>query len=127
MITAAHYNHVKLNEWPWVYFLPEEMASKRDGSIAVDPDMMDKLETARRIIGKPFHILSAYRDPIHNAAVGGAPMSMHKFGKAVDIATHNHDRDRLVEVLKEVGFTGFGIYKTFIHADTGRARTWEGY
>ena len=118
------YENVNLNTWPSRYFKPKELASKGDGSLLVDFEALARLEYLRQLIGKPLYINSAYRDPIHNARVGGAPMSMHKFGKAFDISIKNVDKFELERLAKQVGFTGFGYYNTFLHVDTGRARWW---
>jgi len=74
----------------------------------------------------PFQINSAYRCPIHNARIGGAPLSMHKFGRAFDIALTDHvDREKLIKCALQVGAGGIGEnYKTFVHVDTGRRRSW---
>ena len=89
------------------------------------PAFMDALQRARDRVGQPFRILSAHRCALHNARVGGAPRSQH-LRLAVDIALAGHDRHGLHAALREAGFTGFGFYTTFIHADLGRPRTWYG-
>jgi hypothetical protein len=44
------------------------------------------LEALREVLGgKPIHVTSGYRSPKLNAAVGGAPNSMHMEGLAADI------------------------------------------
>lgn len=110
--------------WRWRHFMPRELASKGDGSLLVDEDALDRLELARRILGQPLLILSAYRDPLHNAKVGGAPLSMHKQGKAFDIRLAGLDKWQLLSACQKAGFTGFGFYLTFLHVDTGKPRTW---
>lgn len=112
------------SEWPWPNFSPKEIASKGDGSLLVVPEALDTLTAARDALGQPFRILSAYRDPIHNARVGGAPLSRHKFGDAFDIALSGHDRDALKEACRDAGFRGFGHYATFLHVDLGSRREW---
>lgn len=68
---------------------------------------------------------SAYRCPIHNALEGGAPLSMHKFGRAFDVRLQGHQKARLIAHARAVGFTGFGInYRSFLHIDTGSKRSW---
>jgi len=86
---------------------------------------MDALQAARDRVGRPFHILSAHRCTLHNARVGGAPHSQH-LRLAVDIALRGHDPTALHAALKHTGFTGFGFYTTFIHADMGPTRQWFG-
>lgn len=122
MIVAADVSQVE--GWRWPHFTPKEMASKGDGSLVLSEDAMDALEAARTALGEPFIILSAYRDPIHNARVGGAPMSRHKAGDAFDIALRNHRRGELRDACMSAGFRGFGLYQTFLHVDLGPKRTW---
>lgn len=86
---------------------------------------MDALQAARGQVGRPFHILSAHRCSLHNARVGGAPRSQH-LRIAVDIALRGHDPGALYAALHDAGFTGFGFYATFLHADMGPTRQWFG-
>lgn len=119
----SHYSEV--NNWPYKYFTPRELASKGGGSLLVDHDAISKLELMREIVGRPFIITSAYRDPLHNARVGGAPRSFHKYGKAFDISLRGHNKDQLKAAAIEAGFGGIAFAKTFLHVDTGRRRTWS--
>lgn len=114
-----------VNEWRWPNFTPREMACRHCGQGYHWPEFMDKLQALRDEIGAPLRILSAHRCGIHNARVGGAPMSEHRL-LAVDIALRGHDRVHLRYVAKTIGFTGFGLYHTFIHLDLGRPRFWYG-
>lgn len=43
------------------------------------------LDAWRTAYGGPRIINSAYRNPVHNAAIGGAPQSRHMFGDAADL------------------------------------------
>jgi len=90
-------------------------------------DFMLKLDNARAVIGAPVKITSAFRCPLHNARVGGAPRSFHKYGMAADIKIGPHDRFKLKAVFEKVGFGGLGLYQSFIHVDTGpMGRRWFG-
>jgi hypothetical protein len=119
-----HFSEVPPRVWRWWDFRPAEIASRRDGSLLLVPGAMNRLEEARNILARACFINSAYRDPIHNAMIGGAPKSSHKEGHAFDISTRNHDRRRLLEACREAGFSGFGFYQTFLHVDCGRRRQW---
>ncbi len=120
-----HYNDIEPGEWIWENFTPKEIACKGTGEIVIDPHTLNCLQQARYIIGEPLRINSAYRSPLHNARVGGAPLSRHKYGDAIDISLRGHNKQELIEVLRAVGFKGFGLrYKSFIHVDTWRARQW---
>ncbi len=121
----ASFRDVPAGAWRWPNFAPAEIASKGDGSLKVVPAALDALERARALAGRPLAILSAYRDPLHNARVGGAPLSRHKAGDAFDIALAGADQEALAAALKGAGFTGFGLgYRTFVHADLGPHRSW---
>ena len=125
MTLYAHFSAVPPELWRWPSFTPREVASKGDGSILLVEEALDALQIARNVVGRPFRLNSAYRDPIHNARVGGAPRSMHKEGHAFDIALAGHDKEALVAALDGAGFRGLGLrYRTFVHVDMGIRRTW---
>ena len=117
-IVAPDWREVDLRDWPWEHFKPRELASQGNGSVCTVLDAGDLLERLRALIGKPLIINSAYRDPIHNARVGGAPLSRHKMGDAFDIQLGSLNRFELADAAAEVGFTGMGKYQTFLHVDT---------
>lgn len=130
IFVADHYSEVRLNDWPWLNFKPAEIASRGDGSIAIETDAMDALQDLRNDYGRGLVISSAYRDPIHNARVGGAPRSAHKLGLAFDLALYSaeirDERHQLYEIARANGFRGFGFYSTFMHVDLSRRRQWYG-
>ncbi|WP_189496419.1 YcbK family protein [Algimonas arctica] len=111
--------------WRWPDFSRVEMSCRHCEQAYHWPAFMDALQAARDQIGRPFHILSAHRCSLHNARVGGASRSQH-LRLAVDIALRDHDPGALYMSLSEAGFTGFGFYTTFIHADMGPVRQWFG-
>jgi len=110
--------------WPWKFFRPKEMACKGTGKLTVDYRLLDYLDLLRSRCGFPLIVLSAFRTPYHNAFVGGAPMSRHLFADAGDISIVGKDKRLLERLAKEIGFTGFGYYRTFLHIDLGRTRKW---
>jgi len=112
-----------LESWP--NFSRAEMACRHCGQGYYWPEFMDKLQALRDLVGKPLRILSAHRCSLHNARVGGAPLSQH-LKLAVDIDLRGHDRVDLLAKARRVGFTGFGLYVNFLHLDLGRARHWYG-
>lgn len=67
----------------------------------------------------PLIINSGHRSALHNAAIGGAPLSQHK-KMAVDISLNGHDPGRLRRAAIEAGFLGIGLANTFIHVDLRR-------
>jgi len=109
----------------WTYFSPEEFACRHCGELYIWPEFLDRLTAARKRIGKPFHILSGHRCSLHNARIGGAPLSQH-LKLAADISLIGHDRTRLYKACLDAGFREFGFYHSFLHIDLGRARHWFG-
>ena len=125
MTMFVHFSEVPHSVWRWPNFTPWEIASRGDGSVLLIEDALDALQAARNTLGRPMRINSAYRDPVHNALVGGAPRSKHKEGHAFDVSLAGHDKSRLVSILRECGFRGFGLrYQTFVHVDMGPRRDW---
>lgn len=116
-----------LGEWRWPNFSPQELASKREGELLIDPSSMDKLQKLRNTLGKPLIITSAYRSEAHNKAVKGVKNSQHRLGRAFDVVMTNQDPAHFESVARALGFTGFGHYpkSNFMHIDTGPARRWN--
>ncbi len=110
--------------WRWRYITPREVACKGTGRIRIDTLALDMMTEVREEIGLPFWFTSIYRSPLHNARIGGVPLSRHKVSDAFDVKIFNLPRWRLYEVARGVGFTGFGFYRTFLHIDRGARREW---
>jgi N-acetylmuramoyl-L-alanine amidase len=92
------------------------------------------VDELRESYGRPCRILSSYRSPAYNKAVGGAPLSQHKEFSALDIAfdgvSPQRVYERLLEWRQQGKFSGgLGLYPSsgFVHIDTrGRNSTWKG-
>lgn len=97
----------------------EEFECKCDcGSDRIDMLFVMRLQDARNIAKTPFHINSGVRCVRHNEEVKGSRYSSHLTGHAVDLrATTNHKRYKVVDALRQAGFTRIGIAKKFIHVD----------
>lgn len=124
-LTLALSNMSDKEVWPWKDFTQSEMACRHCGETFHWPEFMEALQCARSDVGRPFHIVSAHRCSLHNARVGGAPLSQH-LRLAADIDLAGHDRIELLVALQRAGFRGFGFYQTFIHVDLGKSRQWYG-
>ena len=74
-------------------------------------------QAVKEKFGKDLIITSAYRCPAHNARVGGVKGSYHTKGMAADVKVEGIDSVELAIMAEQVGFTGIGIYNTFIHVD----------
>lgn len=86
------------------HFLQREFACRHCGQARVSPHLVEHLERLRAIVGEPLVVVSGYRCPTHNKAVGGAPRSYHLLGEAVDLA-YGYAR---VSQAAHAGFTGIG-------------------
>lgn len=80
-------------------------------------------DEARERLGSTIIILSAYRAPAYNAAIGGAKYSRHMECDALDLAAPKTSVTKLRTVLKQLRkegwFTGgMGLkYPSFVHID----------
>jgi len=102
--------HFKISEFD----SPDEVRSGE----RMDVEVLQMIDKARTIFGKPIRINSGVRTIAHNEKVGGSKSSSHLKGYAIDVSCDNSaDRFRLVEILMLVGFNRLGIAKTFIHVD----------
>lgn len=92
------------------------------------------VDELREHLGKPCRILSSYRSPDYNRAVGGAKFSQHLQFNALDITFDGVSVIRAHAILKmwrdQGKFTGgLGLYRSsgFVHIDTrGNNASWEG-
>lgn len=108
-------------DWRWKHFQIGELACRCDGRFCGgtywhDPRFLDQLQALRNELGRSLIVRSGHRCALWNAQIGGVPMSRHKL-IAVDLALDGHDRAQLYAAAREIGFTGFGLARTFIHLD----------
>lgn len=91
----------------------------KDGShqVRLHPDLLTKLQQLRDRINRPIVITSGYRNPEHNRRVGGAPNSQHLLGTAADIRINGMNPIQLQPHAEVIGFTGIGLYGSFLHVD----------
>jgi uncharacterized protein YcbK (DUF882 family) len=101
----------------WPHVAPQALACRCCGALCVWPEALDALSRLHGAIAAPLHITSGYRCALHNARVGGAPLSLHK-RLAFDIALEHHAPLGLAHAARAAGFTGFGFGQTFLHLDT---------
>jgi uncharacterized protein YcbK (DUF882 family) len=127
--TFASAAEIPAGFWRWSHVSPAEWADKTDGSLIVDVDFMDKLETLRGRYGKPFVFDSCYRSPAHNVEVSATRSSdgAHTLGVAADIQAIGADALELVRLAINLDFTGIGLQQKgpgtrFVHLDCAPAR-----
>ena len=84
------------------HFHMDEVRSKGNGQVLTHRELLRALEREReREIVGPIGIFSGFRDPSHNARVGGAATSQHMYGTAADKRT-------LVSSSEAAGFSRIG-------------------
>lgn len=111
--------------WRWRHFKPAELACRCRGRFCAgeywhDPPFLDALQALRSELARPLRINSGRRCRLHNAAVGGAPLSMHTRALAADISVAGWDdaaRAALLRGAAARGFTGLGFARSFLHLD----------
>lgn len=82
-----------------------------------------------------FDFTSGLRTPQTNSKIeGAAQASLHLpdadgYFKASDFRAKGFDSEFTAKLMRMVGMGGIGIYhvRDFVHADTGRMRTWRGH
>lgn len=109
----------------WPNFKQTEIECKCCGLFIIDEHALDCLQKLRNLMGKALTVDSAVRCVKHNKECNGAENSMHLYGRAFDIALGGHDKQKLRDMAKASGFTGFGYGATFLHVDTGKDRWWD--
>ena len=115
---SAHYSGKAKNDLP-----PENVLA----DLVRVTILADQLRSA---FGSPLRVLSAYRSPAYNKAIGGAKHSCHLEGKALDLAPVAPGKaDELKTVARRMHDAqllpgGLGIYPAFVHIDVGRFRSW---
>jgi len=101
------------------YFTLEEFACQETGENEIKEEFVTALDVLRHECGFPFKITSGYRSPKHSIEAakpnGGG---QHTTGFAADIAISNGaQRFIIVSKALELGMSGVGIAKTFVHVD----------
>jgi Peptidase M15 len=107
-------------------FLPQKAAITGNME-GLNPDLVARLNKLQGEWGQPLNVISGYRDPNRNAAVGGARGSQHIQGNAVDLDTGSYghdDRLKLIGLATKHGFGGLGVYNNNLHFDVGPRRAW---
>ena len=101
------------------YFKWSEFDCKHTGLNEMDPEFIHKLDDLREACGFSFVITSGYRSSSHPVEAKKPTPGTHAKGIAADIAV-NSGQQRMILVQKalELGFTGIGVAKSFVHVDT---------
>lgn len=104
----------------------------RCSSVLIDDKLVEFLQNIREHFNAPIIINSGYRCPAHNAAVGGASGSKHRYGEAADIVVTGIAPREVAKYAESIGVLGIGLYETagdgyFTHIDTRKSKAfWYG-
>jgi len=101
------------------YFTREEFACQYTGDNEISDDLLLKLDMLRAKCQFPFVITSGFRSEDHPIERKKEKAGTHAQGIAADIKVSNgNQRYKIVEQAIQMGFTGVGIARTFIHVDS---------
>ena len=99
---------------------PDELGSGKH----MDYELLQMIDKAREIYGKPMIVTSGFRTKSHNEKVGGVDTSSHLKGLAIDVACiRSKDRFKMLTALLEVGFNRIGVASAFIHVDVDKNKS----
>lgn len=98
----------------------------------IDPRLVEYLQAIRDHFGVAVTINSAYRCEKHNAKIGGASKSKHKYGQAADISVKGIAPAEVAKYAESIGILGIGLYEgkdgNFVHVDTRTTKSfWYGH
>lgn len=100
------------------YFKLSEFDCKETGENKMSKEFLQKLDELRHYCGFPFAVTSGYRSINHSSEKHKPKGGTHTQGIAADISVSNGvDRINIVSKALELGFTGIGVAKTFVHVD----------
>jgi zinc D-Ala-D-Ala carboxypeptidase len=104
--------------WRWRDFKASELACKNDGAILIETDSLDRLQAMRTRWARPMVVTSGFRTPEYNRVVSSTGLTgPHTTGRAFDIAVPAQLRYEFIRLAFEMGWTGIGVGKTFVHLD----------
>ena len=102
------------------YFKREDFDCQETGENRMEDEFIKKLDLLRSDLGWAMVVTSGYRDPSHSAEIvkpnGGG---YHTKGIAADSkVVGGKQRYELIQHALELGFTGVGAARSFVHLDT---------
>jgi zinc D-Ala-D-Ala carboxypeptidase len=105
------------------HFSRREFRCPDCGYDAINTSLVQRLEQARQLFGKPMVVTSGARCKKHNAAVGGLPDSAHLKGLAADILCRSSEtRYQLLMAFLTVAFPRLEIAPEHIHVDIDQSK-----
>jgi uncharacterized protein YcbK (DUF882 family) len=101
------------------FFKRDEFKCSETGNNEIQDEFIHALDQLRESCGFPFAITSGYRDPSHSVEAKKEKAGQHTLGIAADIAVSGgSQRFIIVSKALELGFSGIGVARTFVHVDT---------
>ena len=101
------------------YFKLSDFDCHETGENEMDKVFLKRLDELREVCGFPFYITSGYRSPRHTIERSKDQPGTHAQGIAADIAVQGgSQRMIIVRNAVDLGFTGIGVARGFIHVDT---------
>jgi len=100
------------------YFRTEDFNCQETGENQMKPIFIHKLDTLREACGFPFIVTSGFRSPTHSIEKRKEKAGTHAQGIAADIKVSNGTQMyKIVQKAIELGFTGIGVHRSFVHVD----------
>ena len=101
------------------YFKIEEFDCQESGENDMEETFIHALDILREKCGFPFTITSGFRSVTHSLEIIKDQPGQHTKGIAADIAVANgNQRFLIMKHATDLGFSGVGIAKAFVHVDT---------
>lgn len=101
------------------YFQIDEFCCSHTGENRMEAEFLEKLDELRERCGFPFVVTSGYRSPQHPIEASKTVPGTHAQGIAADIKVNSGaQRYTVVKEALELGFSGIGVDKGFVHVDT---------
>ena len=96
------------------YFKENEFSCSHSGKSEMETEFLICLDELRKVCDFPFKLNSAYRHETHPVEAKKAKAGQHNKGIAVSNGSQKY---QIVQHALEIGFTGIGVGKTFVHVD----------
>ena len=93
------------------FALSELVRPERGRWAVIQPHLLDGLQGVRDDVGGPVVVTSGYRNPAHNADVGGVSSSRHQYGDAADLDANGISVEALGALCEAWSASYVGLYE----------------